>query len=232
MDRRTLVAPGPPACRIPGPFVLRGRPVARPRLRCMPQVRSIRSSRTRAASVSLRPMRRRPSPVRRRAIPFRLHGGRSRSDRSDEIRGPPLPCRRCGTAPPRDPHRAMEGPDPGRGSSYRGSGTGPPLEIFPPGVQPSRADRFPSFATQRSPVRPAGAFENPGAGSPSAPSGILRHGNVEGAFRVPRRRIVPSTILLLDDVYTSGATAEACARALKCAGAASIVVVTVARTVS
>ena len=62
--------------------------------------------------------------------------------------------------------------------------------------------------------------------------GILRHGNVEGAFRVPRRRIVPSTILLLDDVYTSGATVEACARALKCAGAASIVVVTVARTVS
>jgi predicted amidophosphoribosyltransferase len=49
---------------------------------------------------------------------------------------------------------------------------------------------------------------------------------------VPRRRLVPSTILLLDDVYTSGATAEACARALKCAGAASIVVVTVARTVS
>jgi len=62
--------------------------------------------------------------------------------------------------------------------------------------------------------------------------GILRHGNVEGAFRVPGRRNVPSTILLLDDVYTSGATAEACARALKSAGADSIVVVTVARTVS
>ena len=62
--------------------------------------------------------------------------------------------------------------------------------------------------------------------------GILRHDNVAGAFRVPRSRKVPSTILLLDDVYTSGATAEACARALKCAGADSIVVVTVARTVS
>ena len=62
--------------------------------------------------------------------------------------------------------------------------------------------------------------------------GNLRHENVAGAFRVPGSRKVPSTILLLDDVYTSGATAEACARALKYAGADSIVVVTVARTVS
>jgi predicted amidophosphoribosyltransferase len=61
--------------------------------------------------------------------------------------------------------------------------------------------------------------------------GILRHENVEGAFRVPRGRVVPPAILLLDDVYTSGATAEACARALKSAGADSIVVVTVARAV-
>ena len=60
---------------------------------------------------------------------------------------------------------------------------------------------------------------------------ILRSENVEGAFRVPRGRSVPPSILLLDDVYTSGATAEACARALKSAGAASIVVVTVARAV-
>ncbi len=68
----------------------------------------------------------------------------------------------------------------------------------------------------------------PQAGLP----GSSRRRNVEGAFRVPRGRSVPSAILLLDDVYTSGATVEACARALKSAGAASIVVVTVARTVA
>jgi predicted amidophosphoribosyltransferase len=62
--------------------------------------------------------------------------------------------------------------------------------------------------------------------------GSLRHENAEGAFRVPRNRKGPSTILLLDDVYTSGATAGTCARALKCAGSDSIVVVTVARAVS
>jgi predicted amidophosphoribosyltransferase len=62
-------------------------------------------------------------------------------------------------------------------------------------------------------------------------SGSLRHENVEGVFRVPRGRKVSPAILLLDDVYTSGATAEACARALKRAGADSIVVVTVARAV-
>jgi len=62
-------------------------------------------------------------------------------------------------------------------------------------------------------------------------SGILRRENVAGSFRVPRGRKVPRAVLLLDDVFTSGATAEACARALKCAGADSIVVVTVARAV-
>jgi len=170
MDQRARDAPGPLAGRIPRPFVLRRRPLARPRLRCVPPVRRIRRFRTRAPSVPLRPLRRRPSPVRRRAFSLRLRGGRSRRDRRGEIRGAPLPGRRGGPPPPRTPRGAMEGPDPGRGSSDRSPGTGPPLEIFPAGVQPPRADRFPSFATHWFPVRSAGAFENPRAGSPGAPS--------------------------------------------------------------
>ena len=165
-------ASGPPAAGIPRPFALRRRPVARPHLRCVPPVRRIRSFRGCAASVPLRPLRRRPSPVRRRALPLRLRGRRSRRDRRDEIRGTTLPGRRSGPSPPRHSHRAMEGPDPGRGSPDRGPGTGPPLEIFPAGVQPSSADRLPSFAAHRFPVRSVGTFENPGADSPGAPSRI------------------------------------------------------------
>ncbi|GAB4363560.1 MAG: hypothetical protein Kow00128_04430 [Deltaproteobacteria bacterium] len=58
-----------------------------------------------------------------------------------------------------------------------------------------------------------------------------RSGNIRGAFAVPPGAVVPRRILLLDDVYTSGATAQECALALKRGGAEHIVVVTVARAV-
>ena len=61
-----------------------------------------------------------------------------------------------------------------------------------------------------------------------------RKRNVAGAFKVPlsqRPKIENRNILLVDDVVTTGATANACARALKKAGAARVDVLALARVV-
>ncbi len=63
-------------------------------------------------------------------------------------------------------------------------------------------------------------------------SGSGRRRNVAGAFAVPdtrRRQVEGRRILLIDDVLTTGATAEGCARALLAAGASAVDVAVVAR---
>ena len=63
-------------------------------------------------------------------------------------------------------------------------------------------------------------------------SARARRRNVLGAFKVPDPQLVAGrNILLVDDVLTTGATAQACARALKRAGAARVHVLVLARVV-
>ena len=57
-----------------------------------------------------------------------------------------------------------------------------------------------------------------------------RHKNVAGAFYLDRPEIFHNKkILLIDDVFTTGSTANACARVLKDGGSKEILVLTVAR---
>ena len=61
-------------------------------------------------------------------------------------------------------------------------------------------------------------------------SAAARRQNVSGAFAVRRRAlVVDRAVILVDDVLTTGATARACALALRAAGAREVRLLTVAR---
>jgi predicted amidophosphoribosyltransferase len=59
----------------------------------------------------------------------------------------------------------------------------------------------------------------------------LRRRNQTGTFRVARRAEVPEVALLIDDVVTTGATADAAARELKRAGSRAVYLLALTRSV-
>jgi predicted amidophosphoribosyltransferase len=61
---------------------------------------------------------------------------------------------------------------------------------------------------------------------------LARERNVRSAFAMrPGRSVAGKRVVIIDDVMTTGATVEECARVLKRAGAASVGVLTLARAV-
>jgi predicted amidophosphoribosyltransferase len=63
-------------------------------------------------------------------------------------------------------------------------------------------------------------------------SPLQRRKTVAGAFKVrDKGAVAGKTVILIDDVLTTGSTAEACARALQRAGAARVELITWARVV-
>jgi predicted amidophosphoribosyltransferase len=62
-------------------------------------------------------------------------------------------------------------------------------------------------------------------------SGPQRRRAVSGAFVADKTKVEGKTVILVDDVLTTGSTAEGCARALKKAGAKRVELISWARVV-
>jgi ComF family protein len=81
----------------------------------------------------------------------------------------------------------------------------------------------------RLPVAPRALVRQRPTPSQAHLDAVARRENLAGAF-VATAAVHAPTVILVDDVLTTGATADACAHALRAAGATRVIVLTVGRT--
>ncbi len=88
------------------------------------------------------------------------------------------------------------------------------------------------FPTHKSRINPDLLLRIRHTDSQRGRSGRERRRNLRGAFRVAgKEKVAGKTVLLIDDVFTTGTTVNECAATLLTAGAAEVAVFTLARTV-
>jgi len=74
-------------------------------------------------------------------------------------------------------------------------------------------------------------FKKQPTAAQSSLSGIARRKNLKGAFGCVPGKEIPTSVLLIDDVITTGATMEECARTLRKNGAKKVYALSIARAV-
>ena len=88
------------------------------------------------------------------------------------------------------------------------------------------------FPDRRRSIKPRVLVRHRHTAPQTSLSGRRRLANIRGAFRVPDPEMVKGkSVTLVDDIYTTGATLNECARVLRRAGAEKIVALTFARVV-
>ena len=103
-------------------------------------------------------------------------------------------------------------------------------ELLARGLAGALTDRASPAGRATPRLESRGLYRNRATAPQTGLSLSVRQGNVRGAFVVDSpERFRERAVILVDDVMTTGATASACAAALKRAGARQVVVLTLAR---